>query len=86
MKKEENLIHLEFIGGPWMGQHHYFGSIAAIYDSFTNEELGVTKGRVYCFNVDNDRPYMNKLCIIRKGVILRKKGERVAPVKVIRVI
>jgi hypothetical protein len=56
--------------------NHYFGSIAAIFDRFTPKQLGVSKSRLYSFEVTPERPYKNKVVIIRKEVMHRKKGNR----------
>lgn len=56
--------------------HAYFGSIAAIFDKFTPEMLGVSKSRLWSFGITPERPYRNKVCTIYKGEIHRKKGNR----------
>lgn len=56
--------------------HCYFGSIAAIFDTFTPEQIGVSKSRLWSFGVEPERPYRNKTCVVRKGFIKRKKGNR----------
>ena len=59
-------------------EHHYFGSIAAIYDKFTPQQLGVSRSRLWSFGITPERPYKNKVCMIFRGVIQRKKGNRYA--------
>ena len=54
----------------------YFGSIAAIYDKHTPEELGITKTSLWTYGIKIDKPYQNKLCTIYKGELHRKKGNR----------
>lgn len=56
--------------------NHYFGSIAAIFEKFTPVELGVSKSRLWSFGISETRPYRNNKCIIRRGVIHRKKTNR----------
>lgn len=56
--------------------HHYFGSIAAIFDTFPPERLGVSKSRLWSYGITPERPYKNKICAIYRGVIHRKKGNR----------
>lgn len=58
------------------GKDHFFGSIAAIYDKFTPKEIGVSQQRLYDFDIDEDRPYSNKLCTIKKTSFHRKPGNR----------
>jgi hypothetical protein len=57
----------------------YFGSISAIFDIFTPERLGVSKSRLWSYGITPERPYRNNRIIIRKGVIIRKKGNRKPP-------
>lgn len=56
--------------------HAYFGSIAAIFDTFTPERLGVSKSRLWSFGITPERPYRNKICTIYRGEIHRKRGNR----------
>lgn len=60
--------------------NHYFGSIAAIFDKFTSNQLGVSKSRLYAYVVTPERPYRNNVVIIRKEVMHRKKGGRTKPI------
>lgn len=39
--------------------HHYFGSITAIFDKFTPVELGVSKSRLWTFGITENKPYRN---------------------------
>lgn len=56
--------------------HYYFGSIAAIFDTFPPEQIGVSKSRLWSFGIEPERSYRNKICVVRKGFIKRKKGNR----------
>jgi len=56
--------------------HHYFGSVAAIFETFTPKQLGVSKSRLWSYGITPERPYKNKNCIIYRGEIHRKKGNR----------
>ena len=59
--------------------HHYFGSITAIFDKFTPVELGVSKSRLWAFGITENKPYRNDQSIIYRGVIHRKKTNRKPP-------
>ena len=59
--------------------NHYFGSLSAIYDYFTPQELGVSRQRLYNYGITESKPYKNKKCIIYKGTIHRKKTNRSLP-------
>lgn len=73
MNKKTTIIHVEFA----TGDHFYFGSIAAIFALFTPEDVGVSRSRLYGFDIDPGKPYKNKKVIIRKGPLYRKMGNRV---------
>ena len=70
-KVERTVIHLE-IGG----EHHYFGSIANMYEYFTPQQLGISYGALRNFGLSNEKPYTNSKCTIRKGLLLSKSGGR----------
>ena len=73
MEKERTVIHLHLLDGD---EHHYFGSIANIYEHYTKEELGIAYSSLRNYGLSNEHPYVNKKCIIRKGVLLSKSGNR----------
>ena len=70
-KVERTVIHLEI-----NGEHRYFGSVANIYEYSTAEQLGISYGALRNYGLSSDKPYQNKKCIIRKGVLLSKSGNR----------
>lgn len=59
--------------------NRYFGSISAIFDHFTMEDLEVSKSRLWAYGITEEKPYRNKKCVIRKGVIHRKRINRKPP-------
>ena len=71
MEKERTVIHLEI-----NGEHHYYGSVANMYEFYTSEELGITYASLRNYGLTSEHPYQNKKCIIRKGVLLSKTGNR----------
>lgn len=76
MKSGNTIIHVEFKAS---GAHFYFGGISAIFEVFTVKDIGVGPQRLYDFDVEPEKPYQNKICIIRKGKIRRKAGNRKNP-------
>jgi hypothetical protein len=74
-KPGEKVIHVEFHSGA----HHYFGSVAAIYDTFDTGAIGISQQGLYDYGVTPDRPYSNKICTIYEGPLKRKKGNRRKP-------
>lgn len=73
LEKERTVIHLEI-----NGEHHYYGSLARLYEDFSAEEIGITYGSLRNRGLSIAEPYTsnNCNCIIRKGVLLTKKGNR----------
>ena len=71
MENERTVIHLEI-----NGEHHYYGSIARMYEDFSSDELGITYASLRNYGLSVEHPYINKRCIIRKGVLLSKSGNR----------
>ncbi len=68
---DRTVIHVEV-----EGQHHYFGSLASIYDVFTPPQLGIGYGSLRNYGLSEDKPYRNARCIIRKGTLITKSGNR----------
>jgi hypothetical protein len=52
-------------------EHYYFGSISAMYEHFTRQELGVASQTLY--NTWKDEPYITDMAVIRKGRLIQKK-------------
>lgn len=71
------VVHVELLN-PFGEEekHNYFGSIAAIYGSFTADRLGISKGGLWNYRVTEERPYVNNQCIIRVGGCKRKSTHR----------
>lgn len=67
--KQEQVVHV------CMGddRHYYFGSVAAIFDTFTPDELGVSLPTLWNYGLAPDRPYKNEKCSIYRDNIHRKK-------------
>ena len=74
-KKERTVIHLHLIE---TDEHHYFGSIANMYEYYDADTLGISYGSLRNYGLSNERPYRNrnKNIVIRKGVLLSKKTNR----------
>ncbi|GHV16339.1 hypothetical protein FACS1894169_09890 [Bacteroidia bacterium] len=70
-KQERTVIHLQIADN-----HHYFGSIANIYEYFDNETIGISYGSLRNYGLSLDKPYQNNKCIIRKGILLAKHSNR----------
>ena len=71
MEKERTVIHLQ-IGD----NHYYYGSVACLFEHHTSAEIGITYGALRNFGLSAEKPYKTHKCIIRKGVLLSKEGNR----------
>lgn len=72
-QQERQVIHLQ------LGEeHHYFGSVAAMYDHYTKEQIGISYGSIRNYGLTPDKPYRNDKTgvIIRVGVLITKEGNR----------
>lgn len=85
MRSGNKVIHVELLNADPNNKDFYFGSIVAIYDTFTSKQIGAGISVLREFKIELNKPYKNKLVIIRLGYIKRKKGGRTAPIRVIRV-
>ncbi len=72
MKKQEQVVHV-CLGDD---RHYYFGSVAAVFDTFTPDELGVSLPTLWNYGLAPDRPYINNKCRIYRGKINRKKQSK----------
>ena len=61
-KKERTVIHLHLLN---TDEHHYFGSIANMYEYYDANALGITYGALRNYGLSNEKPYKNKQCVIR---------------------
>lgn len=66
--QQRQVIHVHLLN---TDEHYYFGSIQAIYDVFTKDEIGVAPQTLY--NRGLDKMYVNDKVVIRKGVLQQKK-------------
>lgn len=64
-KQERTVIHLEL-----QGRHYYFGSIKALCDHFGKEEIGITYKSLANHGITPEKPFSNKHCTIRKGILV----------------
>lgn len=67
-KQQRTVIHLEI-----NGEHHYFGSMANLYQYYTSSQLGIAYSTLRKFGLSEDKPFINDKCTIRKGLLLSKQ-------------
>lgn len=54
----------------------YFGSLAAIYEVFTADDIGCQVSRLWAVKITPGHPYENAKCIISQEFLVRKKSKR----------
>lgn len=76
MSKAEYIYRVEFKVPPLLGiddrTEFYFHSLAAIYDTFTAEQIGCKVTRLWNIGVSHGTHYEGRRCKITKEQILRK--------------
>ena len=73
VKKERTVIHLHLLKED---RHCYFGSIAKLCDYYGADVLGISYGSLRNYGLSPQKPYSNKLCVIRKGTLITMSGHR----------
>lgn len=72
----ENIIRVQFLSPlvEYSGQtDFYFGSLAAIYEVFTPEQIGCKLETLWNSKIDIMRPKTTPKCVVSKLVLYRKK-------------
>jgi len=77
-RKAITVYHLHFFDEAMPKQDYYFGSISAIYELFTIDQVGIQASSLYNLKLDeNHNPtYENNRCRIRKDVLFSKSQSR----------
>ena len=65
------VIHLHLLES---AEHHYYGSLSAMYEHFTRDQVGVAIQTLY--NQFKGDLYQNDLVVIRKGRLIQKKNRK----------
>lgn len=71
MIQQRQVIHLYL---KKTDEHHYYGSVPALYRYHTSFELGIKQQSLY--NVWRDEPYQNEKIILRKGRLITTERKR----------
>jgi hypothetical protein len=69
--KNRQVIHVHLLIS---NEHLYFGSIKAMYQHFTRDELGVAEQTLY--NSWKDQTYTTDLVVLRKGRLIQKEQQK----------
>lgn len=67
------VIHVHLIG---KRRDYYFGSITAIYDVLTAEEVGVTKSYLLHAGLSGGGTVVTQRAIIKQSTLIRSKRDR----------
>lgn len=75
MRTGDTIIHVE-MPELYLDNHHYFGSVTAIYDVFSREDLGVGKETI-CRHLKREGVYLTPTGVtVRKSKIYRKERRK----------
>ncbi len=57
---------------------YYFGSISAIFEHFSDSQIGIKASSLYNLNLDesSNPVYENKKCIVRKSILISKSKSK----------
>ena len=76
MRQTETIIRVAFREPPLKSEpvrrDFYFGSLAAIYETFTPEQVGCKVECLWNHGVVIGHPYSNKLCVVSREPFIRK--------------
>lgn len=68
---EQNVIKVQFLKPIDGKTEYFFGSLSAIYERFTTEQIGCVMQTLWG-KISADTPYVNSKCIITKHPVVRK--------------
>jgi len=73
--EQTHIYKVSFKKAPFNGgkTDFLFGSLSAIYDSFTREQIGCKVSRLWNYKVTPEHPYIGRKCTITKEPFMRKK-------------
>lgn len=77
-KKTTTVYHVHFFDEAMSKRDYYFGSISAIYEVFTIQQIGIQASSLYNLKLDEvgNPVYENGKCRIRKDVLLSKRQSK----------
>lgn len=67
------IIKVEFFVPIQGKKEHYFGSLAAIYDVFTPQQIGCKLAALWSARIEEGKPKSTRYCVISKHGLHRKK-------------
>lgn len=76
---KESIIRVQFLSpvAEYGGQtDFYFGSLAAIFELFTKEQIGCQLETLWSAKIDTLHPKTTPKCVVSKQVLYRKKQRK----------
>lgn len=75
MLKTTKVYHVEFKESvdKTRRKNFYFGSLSAIFDKFTAEQIGCKVNNLWNLKLSGESAYTSKTCTISVGEIIRKR-------------
>lgn len=74
MNSREQIVKVKFHRPCPDGEtEYYFGSVSAIFDVFTEKDIGCGLKSLWAANIDVNRPKISRYCTISRHFVYRKK-------------
>ena len=74
MKNRERIVRVKFHRSRPNGEtEYYFGSMSAIFDIFSKDDIGCSLHTLWAANIDVNRPKITRCCTISQHFVYRKK-------------
>lgn len=74
-KQERKVIHVYIID---QDKNYYFGSMKAIYNVLTVDQVGLQyQSLINYYSANDTEEFRNNKCIIRKGVLITQPKQRI---------
>lgn len=75
-KISERIIKVEFLVPVNGRREYYFGSLAAIYETFTPQQIGCKLEALWSAKITEQKPKSTRHCVISKHPVCRKKQKK----------
>lgn len=75
MSKQTHIYRVSFREPVDDKTDYFFGSLAAIYDTFTADQVGCKVSRLWNLKMTHETPYVGRKCTITKEPLTRKKRQ-----------
>jgi len=74
---ETTIIKVTFFESPDGGnrKEFYYGSLSAIYDDFSPEQIGCKLSTLWRSKITCNKPYTGRKCIISKHILQHKQNK-----------